>query len=121
MLASLQMAIFEQANALWAEGVASAEDIELGIKTTFGFRRPHEGPFLHFDLSGFWNWPKETRVAMMSRQNTVKLSKEALEKIKKRYAEGYPWFVPPEKLEEARRERDIEYIRRLKTLYWSKE
>jgi 3-hydroxybutyryl-CoA dehydrogenase len=57
----IQDAMRHEANRLWAEGVASAEDIEKGIISTFGFRSPHEGPFYHFDLAGMWRWPKDVR------------------------------------------------------------
>ena len=50
-----------EASRLWAEGVATAEEIELGIQSTFGFRMPHEGPFLHYDLAGIWKWPADIR------------------------------------------------------------
>ena len=36
-------------------------------------------------------------------------------------SEGTPWFVDPEKFDEAVEARDKEYIRRLKALYWSEE
>ena len=121
LLASIQGALYQQVSVLWAEGVASAEDIELGITTTFGFRMPHESAMMHQDLSGFWNWPKETRVAMQTRRRLAGISDETLEKIGQRYASGKPWFIPPEKLDAARQKRDREYVRRLRDLYWGKE
>ena len=45
LLNRIQGAMHREAMQLWAEGVATAEEIELGITTTFGFRMPHEGPF----------------------------------------------------------------------------
>jgi hypothetical protein len=36
-------------------------------------------------------------------------------------AEGKPWFVDPNKFDEAVEKRDREYIRRLKELYRSEE
>ena len=61
LLNRIQAAIWEEATQLWAEGMASAEDIELGIISTFGFRMPHEGPFLHYDVAGIWKWPEDVR------------------------------------------------------------
>jgi len=103
--------------------MASAEDIELGIKSTFGFRMPHEGPMMHYDLGGIWRWPKNIRSAMPSRQATgeIRPDAEAAEKINKRMEQGTPWFVDPERFDEAIEKRDREYIRRLKELYRSKE
>ncbi len=61
LLNRLQGAMRNEALRLWAEGMASAEDIELGVVSTFGFRMPHEGPFRHYDLSGVWKWPEDIR------------------------------------------------------------
>ena len=108
LLNRLQDAMRGEALRLWAEGMASAEDIELGVVSTFGFRMPHEGPFRHYDLSGVWKWPEDIR-SPRSIEN---------EKIRNRLAEGNPWFINPERFDEALEKRDREYIRRLKELYW---
>jgi 3-hydroxybutyryl-CoA dehydrogenase len=110
LLNRLQGAMGREALRLWAEGMATAEDIELGVVSTFGFRMPHEGPLRHYDLAGIWKWPEDIR-APRSIEN---------EKIRGRLAEGTPWFVDPERFDEALEKRDREYIRRLKELYWSK-
>jgi len=123
LLNRIQSAMSREANRLWAEGVATAEDIELGVKSTFGFRMPHEGPMMHYDVAGIWKWPRDVRVAMSTRQASreSELSAEAAEKIRQRMAQGKPWFVNPERFDEAIEKRDREYIQRLKELYWSKE
>jgi 3-hydroxybutyryl-CoA dehydrogenase len=123
LLNTIQSVLSREANLMWAEGIASAEDIELGIISTFGFRSPHEGPMLHYDVSGVWRWPQEVRRSIPSMQagEDNKLSAEVVEKIKKRAEEGKPWFVDPAKFDEAIEKRDREYIRRLRDLYWSKE
>lgn len=110
LLNRLQGAMSSEALRLWAEGMATAEDIELGVVSTFGFRMPHEGPFGHYDFSGVWKWPEDIR-SPRSIEN---------EKIRNRLAGGTPWFVDPERFDEALEKRDREYIRRLKELYWSK-
>ncbi len=123
LLNSIQSAMSREANRLWAEGVASAEDIELGIKSTFGFRMPHEGPMMHYDLAGIWRWPKNIRSAAPSSQavSETKPSVEIAEKISQRMEQGTPWFVDPKRFDEAIEKRDREYIRRLKELYWQKK
>ena len=118
LLNRIQGAMGREATRLWAEGVATAEDIELGIQSTFGFRMPHEGPFLHYDLAGIWKWPADIRTRR--RRGSEPLD-EAAEKISERMAEGKPWFVDPNKFDEAVEKRDREYIRRLKELYRSEE
>ena len=110
LLNRIQGAMGREASRLWADGVASAEDIELGITATFGFRMPHEGPFKHYDLAGIWKWPEDVR-------NPGAIENE---KLRARMSEARPWFIDPEKFDEAVEERDREYIRRLKALYWSK-
>lgn len=109
LLNRIQGAMGREALSLWAEGMASAEDIELGIVSTFGFRMPHEGPFMHYDLAGIWKWPAD----VLNRRPSEN------EKIRERMTERKPWFVDPEKFDEAVEKRDREYVRRLKELYWS--
>ena len=123
LLNRIQGAMSREANRLWAEGVATAEDIELGVKATFGFRMPHEGPMGYYDLAGIWKWPEDVRISSRTRQvsGVPELSAEAAEKIGQRMIEGKPWFVDPERFAQAIEKRDREYIRRLKELYWSKE
>lgn len=103
----IQAAMMREALELWSEGMASAEDIELGCVTTFGFRMPHEGPFMHYDIAGIWRWPTDAR------------NVDAIEdpKIRAKMSDGKPWFVDPEKFDEAVEVRDREYIERLKRLY----
>ena len=108
LLNRIQHAMNREASQLWAEGMASAEDIELGIVSTFGFRMPHEGPFLHYDLAGIWKWPEDVR-------NPRAIENE---KLREQMLKAQPWFLDPANFEEAVEERDREYIRRLKELYW---
>ena len=60
----------QEAHRLWAEGVTTAEEIELGIKAAFGFRMPREGSFEHYDLAGIWKWPAGVRAPRRSRQSS---------------------------------------------------
>ena len=108
LLNRIQGAMYREAARLWAEGMASAEDIELGIISTFGFRMPHEGPFMHYDLAGIWKWPEDVR-------NPRAIENE---KLRERMLEARPWFVDPAAFDEAVERRDRAYIRRLKALYW---
>ena len=108
LLNRIQGAMRREASRLWAEGVASAEDIELGITATFGFRMPHEGPFKHYDLAGIWRWPEDVR-------NPGAIANE---KLRERMSQATPWFIDPDRFDETVEQRDREYIRRLKALYW---
>jgi len=123
LLNRIQGAMMREVYRLWDEGMATAEDIELGVKSTFGFRMPYEGPMMHYDVAGIWKWPQDVRAAMSTRQvsRESELSGEVAEKIRQRMAQGRPWFVDPDRFDEAIEKRDREYARRLKELYWSKE
>ncbi len=108
LLNRIQGAMAREASRLWSEGMATAEDIELGIISTFGFRMPHEGPFMHYDLAGIWKWPEDVR-------NPSAIEDE---KLRTQMLTGRPWFVDPAAFDEAVERRDRAYIRRLKALYW---
>ena len=120
LLNRLQAALSTEAYKMWAEGVASAEDIDLGVRATFGFRMPQEGPMLHYDLAGVWRWPRDVRMGMLSR-HLPGMSEEAQAKITARYEEGTPWFGEAGGTPEEIEERDRAYLRRLKAQYWDAE
>jgi 3-hydroxybutyryl-CoA dehydrogenase len=52
VLNRLQYALFHEATQLVEEGVASSEDIDTIVRTTFGFRLPFFGPFAIADMAG---------------------------------------------------------------------
>ncbi|MBG6237216.1 3-hydroxybutyryl-CoA dehydrogenase [Mycetocola sp. CAN_C7] len=52
VLNRLQYALFSEATQLVEEGVATAEDIDTIVRTTFGFRLPVFGPFAIADMAG---------------------------------------------------------------------
>jgi 3-hydroxybutyryl-CoA dehydrogenase len=119
LLNTIQGALGAAAIRLWAEGVASAEDIDLGVRTSFGFRHPHEGPMIHADLSGSWKRPEDILAMRAQRAAQMPgLSEEAREKLRTRLAEGRTWLVDPSRIDEIIEIRDREAIRRLKELYW---
>jgi 3-hydroxybutyryl-CoA dehydrogenase len=121
LLNTIQGTLGAAAIRLWAEGVASAEDIDLGVRTSFGFRHPHEGPMMHADLAGGWKWPKDILAMRAQRAAQMPgLSEEARDKLRTRLTEGRTWFVDPNKIDEIIEIRDREAIRRLKELYWGK-
>lgn len=122
LLNTMQRAMEGAAYRLWAEGVASAEDIDLGIKASFGFRNPHEGPFMHADFSAHFRWPADVQDRQVKKTLAMPgLSEEARERLRKRFATGVgTWFIDPNKFEEAEEVRDRQYARRLKELYWGK-
>ena len=52
VLYRLQYALFHEATQLVEEGVATPEDIDTIVRTTFGFRLPVFGPFAIADMAG---------------------------------------------------------------------
>ena len=52
VLNRLQYALFHEATQLVDEGVASPEDIDRIVRTTFGMRLPFFGPFAVADMAG---------------------------------------------------------------------
>jgi 3-hydroxybutyryl-CoA dehydrogenase len=52
VLNRLQYALFHEATQLVDEGVASIEDIDAIVRSTFGFRMPFFGPFAIADMAG---------------------------------------------------------------------
>ena len=120
----IQAALRREAFRLWAEGVATAEDIDLGVRATFGFRLPLDGPMTHYDLSGVWRWPEDVRIAWADKQFNSEgygLSEEVAKKIKRHVAEGVPWIIDPNQFEVIKNKIEREYIHCLKEWYWSKE
>ena len=122
LLNSFQHAMSREVIRLWAEGAASAEDIEKGITASFGFRMYYEGPMRHYDLAGIWRWPAEAR-GTVSRGGSVspELSDKAFERLQKRRTDGTPWFMDPAEYEIEVEMRDRAYAKRLKELYWPKQ
>jgi 3-hydroxybutyryl-CoA dehydrogenase len=52
VLNRLQYALFHEATQIVEEGIASAEDVDTIVRTTFGFRLPFFGPFAIADMAG---------------------------------------------------------------------
>lgn len=52
VLNRLQYALFHEAAQVVEQGIASAEDVDTLVRTTFGFRLPFFGPFAIADMAG---------------------------------------------------------------------
>jgi 3-hydroxybutyryl-CoA dehydrogenase len=52
VLNRLQYALLKEASTLVEEGVATAEDVDIVVRTTFGYRLPFFGPFAIADMAG---------------------------------------------------------------------
>ena len=116
LINTINDALAWEAGRLWAEGVASAEDIELGIKSTMGFRMPYYGPFGHYDYSGTWRWPPDVLEKKLVPPDSIPSRQDAEQRYKDRLIDG-PFFMDPEKMQEDEERRDRDFIRRLKSRY----
>ena len=122
LLNRIQMALAREAWYLWQAGVASAEDIDLAVKGSLGFRLASIGPLLTSDLGGQDTWcavasylfplisdahvPPESYLKMVEAGNLgLKTGKGFYD-----YTEE-EWKAVIEK-------RDKEFLQRLKSLYW---
>jgi len=122
LLNRIQMALAREAWYLWQAGVASAEDIDLAVKGSLGFRLASIGPLLTADLGGQDTWravstylfplisdahePPEDYIKMVDAGNLgMKTGKGFYD-----YTEE-EWKAVIEK-------RDKEFLQRLKNLYW---
>ncbi len=116
LINTINDALAWEAGRLRAEGVASAEDIELGIKSTMGFRMPYYGPFGHYDYSGTWRWPPDVLEKKLVPPDSIPSRQDAEQRYKERLIDG-PFFMDPEKMQEDEERRDRDFIRRLKSRY----
>ncbi len=115
LINTIHNAMIWEAGRLWAEGVASAEDIELGITSTIGFRMPFYGPFGHYDYSETWRWPRDVLGKLAPpapSASRAEAERKYLDQIK-----SGPWFMDPGHSAEDEERRDRDFIRRLKTRY----
>jgi 3-hydroxybutyryl-CoA dehydrogenase len=121
----MQYALFREAFSILEKGVASVEDIDTVIKTSFGFRQPNLGIFEQLDLANLDQVIRESEEMLPKIDNST----EVPQTLKKLVDEGkfgakagegfYKW--PKEKLEATIKERDKQFLQRLKQLYFDKE
>ncbi len=122
LLNRIQMALVREAWYLWQAGVASAEDIDLAVKGSIGFRLASIGPLLTSDLGGQDTFcavaqylfplisdahtPPESYVKMVEGGDLGMKTGKGFYNYSKE-----EWDAVIEK-------RDKEFLQRLKNLYW---
>ncbi|MFC1915542.1 3-hydroxyacyl-CoA dehydrogenase family protein [Chloroflexota bacterium] len=121
----VQTAMNREVYHLLEMGAASAEDIDLAIVTSLGFRLATIGSLRIRDLAGLDVTYKvdETLLGEISSSTAVsKLLKDKVSKGELGTKTGKGFFeYPPESLAEFMRERDRQFIQRLKKHYLSQE
>ena len=116
----IQFAMYREACDLWAQGVASAEDIDRAVKGSFGFRLASIGPLLNMDLCG----DPQMGVVAIDMFNGVFSQISNAKKIPRKLSDLWQankgfYDYPPEKWAKITKQRDKEFLSRLRELYWS--
>ena len=117
----LQFALYREALACLREGIASAEDIDTTVKGSLGFRLPTLGPLETSDFGGLDTFLNIAQYLFKEIDRSTEPPEILAEKVKQgklgvKTGEGF-FLYPPEKAEEKIRERDRQFLQRLKCLY----
>jgi 3-hydroxybutyryl-CoA dehydrogenase len=118
----MQFALYREALACLRDGIASAEDIDLAVKGTFGFRLPTIGPLETSDLGGLDTFLNISEYLFKEIDRSTEAPEILRQKVKAgklgvKTGEGfYPY--PGEKAQEKIKERDRQFLERLKRLYF---
>ena len=120
----LQFALYREALSCLKEGVATAEDIDLAVKGTFGFRLPTLGPLETSDFGGldtFLNICQYLFRELDRSTGAPDVLKEKVEagKLGVKSGEGF-YAYPGERAQKKITERDRQFLQRLKCLYFGK-
>lgn len=119
----LQFALYREALACLADGVASAEDIDMAVKGTFGFRLPTLGPLETSDFGGLDTFLNISQYLFKELDRSTEPPEILKEKVRKgklgvKSGEGF-FSYPPDKVRERIKERDRQFLQRLKCLYYT--
>ncbi len=119
----LQFALYREALYCLKEGVASAGDIDTAVKGTFGFRLPTLGPLETSDLGGLDTFLNITEYLFKEIDRSTEPPQILREKVKQgklgvKTGEGFFRYTP-EEAEKKIKERDRQFLRRLKCLYFT--
>jgi 3-hydroxybutyryl-CoA dehydrogenase len=118
----MQFALYREALACLRDGIASAEDIDLAVKGTFGFRLPTIGPLETSDLGGLDTFLNISDYLFKEIDRSTEAPEILRQKVKAgklgvKAGEGfYPY--PGGKAQEKIKERDRQFLQRLKCLYF---
>ena len=117
----MQFALYREALACLRDGIASAEDIDLAVRGSFGFRLPTIGPLEASDLGGLDTFLYISEYLFKEIDRSTEAPEILRQKVKAgklgvKAGEGfYPY--PGEKTQEKIKERDRQFLQRLKCLY----
>ena len=118
----LQFALYREALACLKEGIASAEDIDTAVKGTFGFRLPTLGPLETSDFGGLDTFLNIAEYLFKEIDRSIEPPEILKEKVRQgklgvKTGEGFFRYTPEER-EKKIKERDRQFLQRLKCLYF---
>ena len=122
----IQSAMAREVFDLYQKGIASAEDIDKAVKGSIGFRLAGVGPLRTADLGGLDVWLKAGKNLFPEIQSSTE-TPDVLERLVAQGNYGiktgkgfyeYTADFQEEKLDEAVKARDRDFLTRLKNLYW---
>ena len=120
----LQFALYREALACLKDGIATAEDIDIAVKGTFGFRLPTIGPLETSDFGGLDTFLNISQYLFKEIDRSTEAPDLLKEKVRTgklgvKTGEGF-YAYPGERAQEKIKERDRQFLQRLKCLYHKK-
>jgi len=118
----LQFALYREALYCLKEGIASAEDIDTAVKGSYGFRLPTLGPLETSDLGGLDTFLQIAEYLFKEIDRSTEPPEFFREKVRQgklgvKTGEGFFRYTP-EEAEKKIKERDRQFLQRLKCLYF---
>lgn len=118
----LQFALYREALYCLKEGIASAEDIDLAVKGSYGFRLPTLGPLETSDFGGLDTYLHIAEYLFKEIDRSTEPPEFLREKVRQgklgvKTGEGFFRYTP-EEAEKKVKERDRQFLQRLKCLYF---
>jgi len=120
----LQFALYREALYCLKDGIASAEDIDLAVKGSYGFRLPTLGPLETSDFGGLDTYLHIAEYLFKEIDRSTEPPEFLREKVRQgklgvKTGEGFFRYTP-EEAEKKIKERDRQFLQRLKCLYFGK-
>ncbi len=120
----LQFALYREALYCLKEGIASAEDIDLAVKGSYGFRLPTLGPLETSDFGGLDTYLNIAEYLFKEIDRSTEPPEFLREKVRQgklgvKTGEGF-FHYTPEEAQRKIKERDRQFLQRLKCLYFGK-
>jgi 3-hydroxybutyryl-CoA dehydrogenase len=118
----LQFALYREALYCLKEGIASAEDIDLAVKGSYGFRLPTLGPLETSDFGGLDTYLHIAEYLFKEIDRSTEPPEFLRDKVRQgklgvKTGEGF-FRYSPEEAEKRIKERDRQFLQRLKCLYF---